>query len=194
MGIDRHTRNPRTGEQPCRKASALTFMADSFCKRLVDSFEARRDRTAMRIVGDDTQIYTFGESLDIIRSLAYRIGEEKIGFGDRVALIGDNHPCWALSYLGIIYHGAICVPMDPHGEIETITNFLENSQAKLAFIGAEVKEKFQVIQEKLGRHIPAVVWENGSVPPAVAGGSSNAYEQPPATAGGTDNFSDWAAT
>ena len=45
--------------------------------------------------------------------------------------------------------------MDPHGEIETITNFLENSEAKLAFIGSEVVEKFSQIEEKLGRHIPA---------------------------------------
>ncbi len=159
MGIDRDSRNTSSGTRSRGPfAVPILIMADSYCKRLIDAFEARRERPAMRIVGDDTQIYTFGESLDVIRSLAYRIGEEKVGFGDRVALIGENHPCWALSYLGIIYRGAVCVPMDPHGEIETITNFLENSQAKLAFIGHEVVDKFQRIEEKLGRHIPTVVW------------------------------------
>jgi long-chain acyl-CoA synthetase len=134
-------------------------MQDSFLRRVIESFETRSSRPAMRIVGDDSEVYTFGESLRTVRSLAYQIGQSGVSFGDRVALIGENHPCWALSYLGILYRGAVCVPLDPHGETETITNFLENSEAKLAFIGAEFKEKFQVILEKLGRHIPAVVWE-----------------------------------
>src|SRR5688572_14376437 len=137
-------------------------MEDSFLKRLIDSFEARAERPAMRIVGDDTQVYTFGESLQAVRSLAYRIGQENVVFGDRVALIGENHPCWALSYLSVLYRGAVCVPLDPHGEVETITNFLENSEAKLAFIDTEFKEQFKVILEKLGRHIPTVVWEGNS--------------------------------
>ncbi len=171
-------------------------MADSFCKRLIDSFESRRELPAMQIVGDDTQVYTFGESLDIIRSLAHRIGLENVGFGDRVALIGENHPCWALSYLGVLYSGAVCVPLDPHGEIETITNFLENSQARLAFLGAEVKEKFKVIQEKLGRHIPAVVWSSESSPPyeggvaAALGGRGGSL----ISHNGFHPFSEWATT
>lgn len=138
-------------------------MTDSFSKRLVDSFESRSEKVGMRVVGDDSEIYTFGEMLNSVRAIAYRLTSGKIEFGDRVALIGDNHPSWALAYLGTLYHGAVCVPLDPHGEIETITNFLENSQAKLAFIGADIKEKFLLIEEKLGRHIPAVVW-NGSEP------------------------------
>ena len=142
------------------------LMPDSYIKRLIDAFEARPERVAMRVVGDEREIYTFGESLSAIRSIAYRLAESQIAKGDRVALIGENHPCWALAYLGTLYHGAVCVPLDPHGEIETITNFLENSEAKLAFLSPEITSKFNDIEEKLGRHIPAVVWnletsENG---------------------------------
>lgn len=133
-------------------------MQESFLKRLIDSFESRKERTAMRIVGDDSEVYTFGESLDRIRSIAYRLEGENVAFGDRVVLIGENHPCWAIAYLSIIYRGAVCVPLDPHGEIETLTNFFENSEAKLAFIGPDQTEKFKLIEEKLGRNIPAVVW------------------------------------
>lgn len=112
----------------------------------------------MRIVGDDSHALTFGESLDQIRSIAYRIEQEGISTGDRIALIGENHPYWAIAYLSVLYRGAVCVPIDPHGEIETITNFFENSEAKLAFIGPDQIERFKTIEEKLGRHIPAVVW------------------------------------
>ena len=92
-------------------------MSDSYLKRLVNTFETKRDKVAMRVVGDDSEVYTFGQSLSLIRSIAYRLGQENVGRGDRVALIGENHPCWAIAYLGTLYHGAVCVPLDPHGEI-----------------------------------------------------------------------------
>lgn len=132
--------------------------------------------TAMRVVGDDSEVYTFGEMLQKVRSVAYRLGQEQVEFGDRVALIGENHPSWAIAYLAALYHGAVCVPLDPHGEIETITNFLENSEAKLAFLSPDMIGKFQQIEEKLGRHIPAVVWHLEN--------SSNGFQK----------FEEWSAT
>src|SRR5688572_24581742 len=151
-------------------------MTKSYCERFITAFEARPDKVAMRIVGDDREIYTFGESLDIIRSLAFRIEQENVDFGDRIALIGENHPSWALAYLGVLYRGSVCVPLDPQGEIETLTNFIENSEAKLAFIGSNQVEKFQQIEEKLGYHIPAVVWDN-SPPRRGDAGNGNGNEQ-----------------
>src|SRR5436190_21828605 len=133
-------------------------MPDSYLKRLVNSFESRTDHIAMRIVGDDSQVYTFGDTLQQIRSVARRLELEGVDFGDRVALIGENHPCWAIAYLGILYRGAVCVPIDPHGEIETMKNFIENSEAKIAFIGEEVQETFSKIKDRLGRDVPVVVW------------------------------------
>ncbi|MFT3744628.1 MAG: AMP-binding protein [Pyrinomonadaceae bacterium] len=130
----------------------------SFLRMLIDSFNQRPDKVAMRVVGSDSEIYTFAEMLQKVRSVAYRLGQENVAFGDRVALIGENHPSWAIAYLGTLYHGAVCVPLDPHGEIETITNFLENSEAKVAFLSPDQTGRFSQIEEKLGRHIPAVVW------------------------------------
>jgi len=160
-------------------------LSDSYLCRVIESFEARPDRVAMRIVGDDREVYTFAESLNIVRSLAFRIGEENVKSGDRVALIGENHPSWALAYLGIIYSGSVCVPLDPDGEIETLTNFIENSEAKLAFIGSDQVDKFQQIEEKLGLHVPAVVWDlhNG-----------NGQPRPNNSEKGFYTFPEWAAT
>src|SRR5687767_4801503 len=133
-------------------------MPDTYINRLIDAFTARPDKVAMRVVGDDSEVYTFGESLDAIRSIAFRLREEKIEKGDRVALIGENHPCWALAYLGTLYRGAVCVPVDPQGEIETLSNFIENSEAKFAFLSSDLVEKFQQIEERIGRRVPAAVW------------------------------------
>src|SRR5688572_6076772 len=151
-------------------------MSKSFCERLVEAFESRPEKTAMRIVGSDSEVYSFGQLLSQVRSIAYRLREEKVEFGDRVALIGENHPHWAAAYLGTIYSGAVVVPLDPHGEIETITNFLENSEAKVAFLSPDQTDRFLQIQEKLGRHIPAVVWNLES------------------SANGFHRFEEWAST
>ncbi len=151
-------------------------MTKTFCQRVIESCESHSKNVAMRIVGDDSATVTFGEMLRQTRSIAYRLEQEKIEFGDRVALIGENHPSWEIAYLGTLFRGAVSVPIDPHGEIETITNFLENSEAKLAFISPDFAETFQQIEEKLGRHIPAVVWQMEN--------STNGFQK----------FEDWSET
>ena len=135
-------------------------MNNSFCQLIIDAAESHREKKAMQIIGVEGTEYTFAEMLDAIRSIAYRLEKEGINFGERVALIGENHPRWAIVYFGILFRGAVCVPVDPHGAIETITNFIENSEAKMAFIGEDFIESFHRLEEKLGRKIPAVVLQD----------------------------------
>ena len=149
----------------------------SFCQLIINAAESHRDKVAMRIVGEETDgKYTYGEMLDQVRSIAFRLEKENINFGDRVALISENHPRWAVAYYGILFRGAVCIPVDPHGEIDTVTNFIENSEAKMAFIGAEFVKDFQQIEERLGRKIPAVALQR--IEP------SNGFQ----------SFDDWAGT
>jgi long-chain acyl-CoA synthetase len=150
-------------------------MTKTFCQKLVEAYESRPEKTAMQIVGISDEVYTFGEMLRQIRAVAYRIREEGVKFGERIALIGENHPCWAIAYLAIIYRGAVVVPIDPQGEIETVSNFLENSDAKLAFLSPGQVEKFRHIEEKIGRCVPSVVWRAKST-------------------NGFHSFEDWADT
>ena len=152
-------------------------MEKSFCQLITDAAETRRDKFAMRIVGEETDgKYTYGEMLDAVRSIAFRLEKENINFGDRVALIGENHPRWAIAYYGILFRGAVCVPVDPHAEIETLTNFINNSEAKMAFIGEDFIKSFHQLEENLGRKIPAVVLQNVE------------------SANGFQSFEDWAKT
>ncbi len=151
-------------------------MNNSFVQLIVSAAESHADKQAMRIVGVEGTEYTFGEMLDGIRSVAYRLEKEGIAFGERVALIGENHPRWAIAYFGILYRGAVCVPVDPHGEIQTISNFFENSEAKMAFIGEDFINHFHQVEENLGRKIPAVVLQDIE--------SANSFQK----------FSDWSST
>ncbi len=131
---------------------------NSFIERLTESCVRGKDRTAMRIVGDDREVYSYSELHESLLRIASALDRLGIGKGDRVALIGENHPCWAIAYLGIIFRGAVCVPIDPHGETATIVNFLNNSEAKLVFFSPSVVDRFASIRDKIGTDITAVAW------------------------------------
>ena len=130
---------------------------ETFCQRVVAAARNRADKVAMMVIGPDgTECITFGSMLAQIRSIAYRLSQEKIEFGDRVALIGENHPNWAIAYLGIIYRGAVVTPMDPAATTQTLGAFLKGSEAKLAFVSPSSLEKFRAACELTGNNIPAV--------------------------------------
>lgn len=119
---------------------------------------------------------TFGSMLSQIRSLAYRLSLEQIDFGDRVAIIGENHPNWAIAYLGIMYRGAVVVPLDPSATIETLANFLRDSETKLAFVAESSLEKFRAVSESLVCPIRVISL------------------QPAAAVNGSASFSAWTQT
>ncbi|HEY0762842.1 MAG TPA: AMP-binding protein [Pyrinomonadaceae bacterium] len=130
---------------------------ETFCQRVVAAAGTRSDKVAMMVIGPDgAESITFGSMLAQIRSVAYRLSQEKIAFGDRVALIGENHPNWAIAYLGIIYRGAVVTPMDPAATTQAIGAFLKGSEAKLAFVSPASVEKFRAACELIGSNIPAV--------------------------------------
>ena len=132
-------------------------MTPTFCERVVAAAEARLDKIAM-IAPTETGVekITFGEMLAQIRSLAFRLSRERIAAGDRVALLGENHPHWAIAYFAALFRGAIAVPLDPAATVDALAHFLDDSEAKLAFVAPSSFEKFRVVCERVGRQIPAV--------------------------------------
>lgn len=130
---------------------------ETFCQRMVTAATMRPDKVAMMVIeADGSETVTFASMLAQIRSIAYRLGRENIDFGDRVALIGENHPNWAIAYLGILYRGAVVTPLDPAATTRSMAAFLGDSQAKLAFVSPTSLPKFRAACEQLGRNIPAV--------------------------------------
>ena len=130
---------------------------ETFCQRVVDAASVRPDRVAMMLIeAEGKETITFGSMLAQVRSIAYRLTQEKIAFGDRVALIGENHPHWAIAYLGIIYRGAVVTPLDPAATTQALATFLKGSEAKLAFVSPASVDKFRAACEQIGSNIPAV--------------------------------------
>jgi long-chain acyl-CoA synthetase len=148
----------------------------TFCQRLIAAAKQRPDEVAMMLLGPAAaETTTFGSMLSQIRSLAYRLTLEQVEFGDRVAIIGENHPDWAIAYLGIMYRGAVVVPLDPSGTVETLAKFLDDSETKLAFVSESSQEKFGAVCETLGYSIRAISLQTS-------------------TSNGLGLFSDWTQT
>src|SRR5678815_459754 len=134
-----------------------TQIEQSFCQRVVDTAGIRRDKVAMVLIdGKESDQVTFGSMLSQIRSIAYRLTLEHVSFGDRVAILGENHPNWAIAYLAILYRGAVVTPLDPAATTQALASFLGGSEAKLAFVSPASLKKFHAACEQLGRKIPAV--------------------------------------
>jgi long-chain acyl-CoA synthetase len=149
----------------------------TFCQKLISAAEQRPVQVAMTLLGSGgPEITSFGSMLSQIRSLAYRLSCEQIEFGDRVAIIGENHPRWAVAYLGILYRGAVVVPLDPSATPETLAAFLKDSETKLAFVSASSLEKFRAVQSLLNLPIRVVPL------------------QPAAETNGSSSFVEWTST
>ena len=151
-------------------------MATTFCEKLIEAAAARPGKVAMTLLGTQVEETTFSQMLARLRSIAYRLAQENIAPGDRVAIIGENHPNWVVAYLGILYRGAVAVPLDPSAKAETLANFVNNSDAKLAFVSPASLDKFHEICDRLGKQIPAVAL------------------RPLASSNGLGVFEDWANT
>jgi len=100
----------------------------NFCQRVVAAAIIRPDKVAMTMLGATTEHITFGTMIEQVRSVAYRLIQEGVAFGDRVAIIGENHPNWAIAYLGILYRGAVVTPLDPAATAGTLSSRLLKKQ------------------------------------------------------------------
>ncbi|KZS61810.1 long-chain-fatty-acid--CoA ligase [Mycobacterium ostraviense] len=95
---------------------------------------ASKDRYPQRIAlrCDDLQ-FTFGE-LDAaaarVATLLERAGVEP---GDRVGVMLPNIPAFAIAFYGIMYRGAVAVPMNPLLKAREVSFYLSNSGAKALF-------------------------------------------------------------
>jgi long-chain acyl-CoA synthetase len=97
---------------------------------LVASKERYPNRTALRC--DDLQVSyaEFDAAAARVATLLERAGVEP---GDRVGLMLPNTPAFAVAFYGIMYRGAVAVPMNPLLKAREVSFYLSNSGAKALF-------------------------------------------------------------
>ncbi|MGH0052842.1 MAG: AMP-dependent synthetase/ligase [Sphaerochaetaceae bacterium] len=88
------------------------------------------------------ETFTYQEVRSHIISVADYLVSKGVKKDDKIAVIGKNSPEWAISYLAILYAGAIVVPLDNTLSNKDMTKYMEFAGVKILFADAERVESF----------------------------------------------------
>lgn len=103
-------------------------------KKLTELAEQFPDQEIMQIK-DETgyKRYTYKQ----LYTEAQKVARAMVGSGikpqDKVAIVLENRPEWAIIYFAILYAGAIAVPLDTQSSVDELNYYFANSHAKLLF-------------------------------------------------------------
>jgi long-chain acyl-CoA synthetase len=121
-------------EEETKKRTAIPVHRD-----LIELFEAsvhaHRHRVALRMVqGEREERFTYGEVDRYSGRVASFLIRSGVGPGDRVLLISENRPEWAMSYFGTLRAGASAVPVDPELSEPEVVNLAQKAKAVACLI------------------------------------------------------------
>ncbi len=105
---------------------------------LVASKNRNPDRIALRC--DDLQI-TYAEFDAAAARVATLLEQAGIEPGDRVGVMLPNTPAFAIAFYGIMYRGAVAVPMNPLLKSREVAFYLSNTGAKALFAATVFAEE-----------------------------------------------------
>ncbi len=88
--------------------------------------------------------FTYPEVLERVLRVAAYLQSQGVRRGDRVALTGKNSPEWVIAYLGILFAGAVVVPLDYQLGVEELSTLLRFAGANLLFVDEEKYDGFDL--------------------------------------------------
>ncbi|MDY7229129.1 AMP-binding protein [Hyalangium rubrum] len=130
---------------------------------LLELFEASvhawRHRVAFRMFSDEREErFTYGEAHRYASRVGSALLRSGVKHGDRVLLVSENRPEWAISYFGILRAGATVVPVDPALTEAEVVNISRRAEAKALLISEQASEEFPgLITALQGGEKPPVV-------------------------------------
>jgi long-chain acyl-CoA synthetase len=78
-----------------------------------------------------------------IKALTAFLEKIGIGPGDKVAILSNNMPNWGVAFFSITFMGAVAVPVLPDFSNTEVSNVLEHSGAKAAFISSSLLSRIE---------------------------------------------------
>jgi long-chain acyl-CoA synthetase len=76
---------------------------------------------------------TYDEFRDKVSAVARWLVDRGVGKGDRIAVLGENSPEWAQTYLGVQAAGAVIVPVDSIMPSDGIRHIIADSEVRFLF-------------------------------------------------------------
>lgn len=124
-------------QQIQNKRLAMTYPYENLenftLKSLVDrSVSLYPDKPALAKVAQEPISYM--QLREQIEKTILMLRENGIEKGDKVALLSENMPNWAIAYLSITYFGAVVVPILPDFHRSDVHHIIHHSEAKAIFV------------------------------------------------------------
>jgi long-chain acyl-CoA synthetase len=102
------------------------------------------ERPCFTVFEPDRITLTYNEALAKIEALARWLHSQGVRKGDMVAVTGKNSPEWTVAYLGIVFAGAVVVPIDYQLKNEETDLLIKTAGARILFVD---EEKFGLYQD-----------------------------------------------
>jgi long-chain acyl-CoA synthetase len=116
---------------------------------LIASKDRHPERIALRC--DDLQ-FTFTEFDAAAARVATLLEQAGVEPGDRVGVMLPNTPAFAIVFYGIMYRGAVAVPMNPLLKFREVSYYLSNSGAKALFAAPAFADEATAGAGEVGAH------------------------------------------
>ena len=92
----------------------------------------------------------------LISSFSKILRDNGIQKGQKVCLLLENTPLWALSFFGTLNAGAACVPLNPELEAQEIVDLLKHSQSSIIVSSTHFQKKVEQLNS--GLNIPLKIF------------------------------------
>lgn len=113
---------------------------DSFIQLIEQSIRKNWDRSALTdYKGATLQYKDVARKIEKMHILFQHAGIQP---GDKIALCGRNSANWGATFLGVITYGAVAVPILHEFKADNVHNIVNNSEARMLFVGDQVWENF----------------------------------------------------
>ena len=92
---------------------------------------------------------SYSELNDNVQSMIALLQENGIKKGDKVALLSENMPNWAVAYLSTVYFGAVIVPILPDFHKADVHHIIQHSEAKAIFVSEKYLATIEELEESI---------------------------------------------
>ncbi len=94
---------------------------------------------------------TYAVFYNRVQALSQYLKDQGVRKGDRVAILGENKPNWAIVYFAITVGGRVAVPIQPDFHFTEIKHILRHSAAKALFISNAQYERMEEWPKEFAR-------------------------------------------
>lgn len=122
----------------------------SLTENFIDSVQKFCGKIAIENkISGSSETLTYADMGKRVKAAAYSISSLGIKKSDRVSIILENGPEWAVIFFALSYVGAVAVPLDPQMTVKGMKDILSDSGAGFAFISKKNADLAESLKDQV---------------------------------------------